>query len=444
MNNHYINIPFSNSNAKHTIFNNFNYEIIDSLYTSFNNKNIPIIYNFIHRYIKSLNKECRPVIFSPDYSISSASCTAIAEKYMNKISENDIQKYVSELKILYFTSSTHLNTLENMTPQNFSESILSNILDLNEISYTEHNLILQPNNIILVGINDNLVSPDEIVKLNDKNISYYTLSKIKKKGAKKISDEIFDEICEDPVYVIYDMSVFNFEKAPSVFRLQNITDANDINGLNTDDIIEIFEKLKNINIVGLDITGFKLNKNVPDISFKITSECAKLPLIHLLGLKEKRINIFNENTKILICKPITKEEKEKEERKYLLKKLKKNLDLDLNSDPTNNNILSDSDNEDNNNENNSIEEYKEIDDDGIDHGWYIMRNVPIETKEELIKKLMEIKDNIMFCNFGEDSMYISFTTIGEQENKSYAIMTSIYDRVLVPDEKVNLAFSQLC
>lgn len=436
MENHYINIPFNNSDAKNTIFNNFNYEIINSLYTSLNDKNIPIIYKFIHKYIKSLNKEVRPVIFSPDYSISSASCSAIAEKYMEKISQNETPKYMSDLKIIYFTPTTHLNNLENISPQNFSESILSNMLDLNEISYTEHNFIIQPENIILVGINDNLISSEDIMKLNKNNMSYYTLSKIKKKGAEKIADNLFDEVSDNPVYIIYDMSVFTFEKAPSVFRVQNITDHNDINGINTDDIIKIFQKLKTVNIVGLDITGFKLNKDIPDISFKITSECAKIPLIHLLGLKEKKINIFNENTKILICKPIRKEEKEIEEKKYLLTKLKKKLDLDFNTEDDFYNSDCENDNIDDN-------EFKEIDDNGIDHGWYIMRGVSTEIKEELIQKLICIDDNIMFYNSGEDSMYISFTTIKEQEHKSYAIMTSIYDKVLVPDEKVNLMFSQL-
>lgn len=441
MENFYINIPFCNSNAKNTIYNNFNYEIVEALYNSLDGSNIPIIYNFIYRYIKSLKKEIRPIVFSPDYSVSSATFTAIAEKYLIKTSENDVPKFTSDLKIIYFTSTSHLNKLENISPQDFSQSILSNIFDQNEISYSKHNFIINPENIILVGLNDTLINSNEIDKLNQNNMCYYTLSKIKKKGIDNISNSIIDEINENPVYIIYDMSVLNLESSPSVFRLHEISDTNDIDGLNSNDITNLFDKIKTLNIVGLDITGFKLNKETPDISFKLTSECAKLPLVHLIGLKEKKINIFNEFTKILICKPITKEQKEKEERKYLIKQLKKNkeLNIDIEADID----FSDSDSDGDNENNNEMENINEVEDNGIDHGWYVMRGVPTETKEELIQKLMNINDNIMFYNLEEDSMYISFTTIGEQEKKSYAVSTSIYDKVLVPDEKVNLMFSQL-
>lgn len=446
MQNFYINIPFNDSNAKYTIFNNFNYEIVESLYKSIDDGGIPVIYNFIYKYIKSLKNNVRPVCFSPDYSISSCTCTAMAEKYLEKTSENDVVKYVSNLKIIYFSPSTHLNRLENISPQDFSNSILSNIFDQNEISYSKHNFIINPENIIIIGLNDKFINSNDIDKLNELNISYYTLSKIRKKEIDNISELILKEVGDNPVHVIYDMSVCSLETSPSVFRIHEISDAKDIDGLSSDDIIKFLEKFKSLNIVSLDITGFKLNKDIPDISFKLTSECAKLPLIYLLGLKEKKINIFNEHTKILICKLITKEEKEKEERKYLFKKIKKNLDLDIDledhidfSDSDNN-----TENDTENNKNDEMENTKEIDDEGIDHGWYIMRGIPTETKEELIQKLINIDNNIIFYESGDDSMYISFTTINEQEKKSYAALTSIYDKVLVPDEKVNLMFSQLC
>jgi hypothetical protein len=36
-------------------------------------------------------------------------------------------KYISNLKILYFTPTAHLDKLENISPQDFAKSILSNI-----------------------------------------------------------------------------------------------------------------------------------------------------------------------------------------------------------------------------------------------------------------------------------------------------------------------------
>ncbi len=450
MQNFYINIPFDKSNAKGTIYHNFNYEISELLYSSMDEDEIPVVYNFIYKYVKSLKSNLRPIVFSPDYSISSSTCTAIAERYIEKIEENGIQKFKSPLKIIYFTSTSHFKELTNISALDFSRSIISNILDQNELSYTKHQFIIPPDQIFMVGLNENLISQDEIEKLKLNKMKYFTLTNIKKKGIENICQFLIDEICDDPVYIIYDMSVLSFESSPCTFRIVNNEknpekNPEKLNGLKTNEITHFFEELKSLNIAGLDITGFNLKNETPNVPFKITSQCAMLPLVHLLKIKEKKINIFNENTKIVICKPINSEQQinwetnksnlfsGKDERKRAINRLQEAFDEeDIN-------FNSDSDNE----KSPEKDENEDEEEDEYDLGWYVMRGIPTELKEELINRLMETEDNIISYKIGEDDMYISFTTIDEQESKSYYSATSIKDRVLTPGEKVNLMFSQL-
>jgi arginase family enzyme len=440
MQNYFINIPFDNSNAKNTIYNNFDYEIKDSLYSTNDNNDIPIVYNFLYKYLKSLDVKKRPVVFSPDYSISSATCTAIAERYMEKIDEKGNTKFISPMKVIYFTSTSHLKKMENISALDFSHSILTNILNDCEVSYTNHNFIINPSNFILVGINDKFLSQDDVEKLKLNEIKYFTLNTIKKKGISNISEFIIDEIGGDPVYIIYDMSVLSFDNAPSIYRICGKSDdINKLGGLSNNNVIDFFSQFKKLNIVGLDITGFNLREKTPDVLFKLTTEAGKLALVNLLQIKEKKINIFNENTKIIICKPLDKKEKnnwaiskdktfESEEKKQnLFKRMKEKLEGEE--------LYIDSDSEEKQNEEQEEEE------DNI--GWYVMRGITTDMKEQIITKINESEDNIILYSTDDESMYISYTTLEEQEKKSFYDEITLKDRVLYPGEKVNLIFSQI-
>ena len=74
------------------------------------------------------------------------------------------------------------------------------------------------------------------------------------------------------------------------FYNENISKIKSVN-LKNENIIDFFDKFNSLNIVGLDITGFNLREKTPDVLFKLTTETAKLALIHLLKIKEKKINI---------------------------------------------------------------------------------------------------------------------------------------------------------
>jgi arginase family enzyme len=438
MENYFINVPFDNSSAKHTIYNNFNYEICNTMHSALNEDDVPIVYNFIHKYIKSLKSHIRPIVFSPDYSISASTCTAVAERYLEQIDNNGKVKYVSPLKIIYLTSSAHLKKLTHVSALDFSKSILSNIFDENEISYTHHRFIIPPEQIFLVGLNDNIIDNDDIENIKLKNMKYFTLSTLKKKGIENICDFLINEIGEDPVYVIYDMSVFSFESSPCTYRIINNKEKNPdkLNGLSLNEMIILLEKIKVLNIVGLDITGFNLKKETPDVPFKITSQCANLPLVHLLGIKEKKINLFNQNTKIIICKPIDSKINWEHNQVFENKKVRKQAIERLEKVLNDNDIEYNSDHDENGKDDDEEQEYD-------DYGWYVMRGIPTALREELTKKLIETEDNIILYELDGEKLYISFTTIEEQESLSYYHATSIKDRILLPGEKVNLMFSQL-
>jgi arginase family enzyme len=431
MENYFINVPFDESDAKHTIYNNFNYEVKSLLYSSFDENDIPIIYNFIYKYIKSLDDKKRPVLFSPDYSISSATFPAMAEKFLECDEEHGKKTYKSSIKIIYMTPICHFKQLTHLSAMDFSKSILSNVFDDNEISFTKHEFIVPPDQIYLVGLNDTLIDSDDIEKMSLHNMKYFTLSTIRKKGIESICKYIMNQINDDPVYFIYDLSVLSFETAPCVFRMLGTKEKKitDIDGLKNEEIIKIFNIFKSLNIIGLDITGYNLKKNTPDIPFKITSQCAKNALIYLLGIKEKKINVFNENTKIVICKPIDNIENWENKSYFSDNTIRKNAIDKIKDALEEEDIQYNSDDE---------EEYEEN-----DIGWYIMRGLSTELKEEIIQKLLENDDNIIMYNTGTEHLYISFTTLEDQEKISYYTANSIKDRALTPAEKVNLIFSQL-
>jgi arginase family enzyme len=464
MQNHLINIPFNNITAKHNIFNKFDYEVDEKLYLSLNKDGIPDIYNHIYKYVLSLSKNVRPIIFSSDYSISSATCCAMSEKYMEQIEMDGHNKYLSSLKIVYFTSTVHLNKLSNMSALDFSKSILSNIFDENDLSYTNHNFIPSPEQFYLIGLDDNTIDKLDIEKLELLKIKYFSLSKLKKKKIENVLEFITDEINNDPVYIIYDMSVLSFDSAPCVFRINQVKKIEDINGLSSNEIEIFLEGLSKSNIVGIDITGFNLKETSPDISFKITSQNAKLPLINLLRIKEKKINIFNETTKIIICKPIDTKYKwnintididNKKKKKEIINKIKKTLDNEDENISLDENFIFENINHNHDNIDPDVKPDKltdetsndssddELDDELDDIGWYIMRNIPNDSKEELINFINGFENKITSYKIDDNTMYISYTTINEQQNKSYYNSTSILDRVLTPGEKVNLLFSQL-
>jgi arginase family enzyme len=392
MQNYYISIPFNDSTPNGTIFNTFEYELIDETVDS---RDIPSKYNMLYKHILSLDDKKRTICLSPDYAISSATCTAMSEKYMVKTTiEGNRQIFTSDLQIVYITSYPHTDTFTEISNKNLSKSILTNIFNKNKVSYTNHIFLPSPKNFTLVGIKDT----ESTDILDDMSIEYYTMSQIKKKSIARIISHVVNKVKSSPLYIIFDMSVMNIMFAPNVFRfIDNDKDLEtQFSGFNIDDVTLMFKALSKCNIVGIDITGFNLNPSTDAKRMNITTMTAKLPLIHALNLKERKINVFNHDTQFLIFRPCRK-----------------------------------------------LNEY--------DYGWYILLGLSIELEEQIMKKLSISQDKIIpFClnsnkdeddddviedNDEDENVYIALTTMNEQNNMSYFDTNKICDCALFPDEK---------
>lgn len=411
-----INVNFASITAKGNVFHDktWDYETVQTLYDEeyFDDENNPMIYNFMYKYLLQFKSKRVPVLFSPDPSLSGSSIAAHAEKTMF-IEPNDSNintKYKSNLKILYFTSSDHLAVLKNDDKKNvktFSDSLISNLVGLHEHTYTKHNLILSEEQFILIGINTNILTPVQIENLNNSKTTYFTLDQMRKKGIENVMNSIIGLVGDSPIHVVFDMAVTSHKTAPCVTRFVDTVDIMDVDDTNNNNN-NIVNKLKNFNgfdsfeltkifncfsksnvkqnIVGLDITGYDLRIDSKEISHKITCETIRLVVSKILGMKEKKINIFNEHTKFLIWRPVEANA----------------TDID-------------------------------------DVGWYVLRDVPTELKEELISRIGD--DNIITIDCDDEPICVSVTTINEQEKMIYEDESlRVTDCVLYPEEKISMTF----
>ncbi len=75
-------------------------------------------------------------------------------------------------------------------------------------------------------------------------------------------------------------------------------------------------------------------------------------------------------------------------------------------------------------------------------GWYIMRDIPEEQKDELLNSINN--DQIIFVPIDDNNdALVTTTTIGEQQQKSYYTATTFNECCLYPGEKLNMIF-ELC
>lgn len=389
---YFININCNGITGKNHIYNKFDYEAIEELYKTCNDKGYPIVYNLIYKLALTLPKTKKIVTFSPDPAISSATIVGLAEKYM--CGQIDGSQYTSQLRVIYLTSSPHLLTnYKEVTVENLRNSVISNAMCTRLPSFTGHKLVLNPEQFFLIGINENLLEDDQREALDNSEITYFTTQQMRKKGISNVMEFINEKIMSDPVMVIFDMSSTSFDTAPCVsrfFKEDNDIKTADLNGFDRTELKEIFLKINNENLVGLDITSFDFRIDNKTRGYQLTCETAKLPLSTLLGIKEKKINIFTEHSKFLIYRP--------------------------------------------------IEQLSEF-----DVGWYILRGVPLDIKEQVIKHIDD--DTITSLsididgNGKEQTVLVTTTTMLEQENKSiFSKGTKITDCNLYQTEKTAMMF----
>jgi arginase family enzyme len=392
-----INTPHDPINNSGIIRNEFDNAIDKSVYDK------PNIYEDMYTQFKKIitDKNNCYINISTDRAISSASLSSLNELYCYK----NGQTYDSDLKIIYIDSIPDLNINnydDELVNKSYRQSVVSNLLTLSadddiSRSYTKHKLSLKLSQFTFIGLQE--VNPREENLMLTNNSQYYSLVNLNKK-IDKIVDSIINKIDDNPIAIIFDMSVFDINIAPCVIR--DSTD--NIKGLNLDQLNLILNKLSELNkkynnIKMIDITGHYLSISDTSPAFRVTIETITKIYSKLLNLKEYAINIFNEHTRFLIFKPVEELCKEEE------------------------------DNQDNK---------------GDNYGWYILRNIPLSTRNELIKDL-DI-DSIIMLNIpisdddDNQDIMISTTTIYEQNEKCYYTAKSYKDCTLYPYEKMAMCF----
>jgi hypothetical protein len=235
------------------------------------------------------------------------------------------------------------------------------------------------------------------------------------KKIEHILDNIIDENKNCPIAIILDTNILN-----SKLKFNRIDDnQNSQSGINMDQINLIINKLSKLskNIKMIDITGFNLNFNKTDMDNNPEQLKLHIDIItkfygRLLNLKEYSLNIFNEDSKFLIYKPLEEIYEEDEI---------DNTKLTETDTITYNNLKT-----------NSI-------------GWYLLRNIPLAMKNELLETLDP--DSIIILDIPDDDnkdneieIMIGITNINEQNEKCYYTALSYKDCCLYPDEKLDMMF----
>lgn len=400
----YINADFDPlTNPEQIIKNKFDNIINKDLY-----KNLNTYETLMIKMKDIFNDSTKTYVnISSDRTISASTLSAI-NKYID-------EKY----KVIYIDSTPDLNLLnyhsDKFSNKEYRNSVVSNLLSLHsertkindeenlKRSYTKHSIDYNFSQFIFLGLN-NLSEFEESILLNE-NCEYYKLENINK-NLEKILDKIVYDNQDEKCIIIFDLSVCNMNIAPCIIR----DDINNKKGINLDQLNMIINKLQNLKkIKMIDITGHYLCVKDTEPSYRITIETIIKIYSGLLKLKEYSLNIFNENSKFLIYKPL--------------------------DEITNSNT--------------------EYDQEYDSYGWYILRNLNIQMRNEILEELiddsiiiMEIPMKYLSSNDKENDIIendiieimIASTNMNEQNQKSFYLTKSYKDMVLYPDEKASMLF----
>jgi hypothetical protein len=349
-------------------------------------------YNKVYHYCLN-NKKDNQIYIAKDMQHCIPIISGLNEKHI--LQNND--EFNSNVKILFFSNYHEIN-------DSTYNSTVSQLLGWTKCIFDEHKLTIKPEQIILIGLND-MDFDMELDELDNLNIEYYTLSYIKKKGIEMILDKIIQENENKKIMAYFNIEVFNRKIAPSVNRrnfsceiLENDSSKSINNGLEYEYLEELSNFLKNkvnyLIISGLD----KTIDNESNFPSRLTSEVVQILYRNIMDIKESKINIFNENSRFLIYREL----KQKDEN---------------------------------------------------DIGWYILRFLDMELRQQLLKFIED--DKIYTVNLDdftieekdiindddlENEILVTATTIDDQNKKSYYLSKSIMECSLFPQEKFLMGF----
>lgn len=324
-----------------------------------------------------------------------------------------VKEYIGSRKIVVISENI-------LVPQKTVPIYLN---DMTMCIYVSNNPYLFPeqmnNNIIYLGIDQDLIPDENIEILNNGLANYFTIQKCKTLGFKKIYSVITELTKKSQkLHLVLDLRIFDNNVAPSVIR-----DKMQKHFVTYENIFELISVLESIYF--LDIVGF--DDSIDDEYFKltkITGTCCRNLIKKIFNLKEKSINIFTEDSKFLIFRPVEQYEEIE--------------DMDDSVDDIDNGDTDDTSDTVNLDEEINKMEQKDI-------GWYIVKFLTLEQRENILSQLGDkvITISIPKNDNEEIDMYVTSTTINEQNMKSYYCAKSIYDFCLFPKEKLSMTMELL-
>jgi hypothetical protein len=354
------------------------------------------IYNELYTKYKTIDNKKIVTISSTKASLL-ITIPAVNERYMyrqlNQHIPGEHPQFKSNLNIIYISSKPDLNKLNNWTLRELSSTIVSNSIGNLTPTITKHNMLLDLSQFVFFGI-----SKEEIENMNFDKIKLHSngvyldedVKGEKLKKTLKFIEKKFEQ--NEPIHIVFDLETLSQSISPLSFRYDYEL-KNSINkGINLDELYLILESFRKLNIVGLDIVNYNLINDEKSIVNRIQSETIQRIYGIILNLSVKSFNVFNENSRFLIFKPI------------------EDIENDI--------------------------------------GWYILRGVDIVLRNELMTKIdgeeiITVKINEDNEDNEEHEIFVATTTIFDQNEYSYYSSDDFLDKRLYPDEKMDMMFELL-
>lgn len=307
-------------------------------------------YNDLYKHVVNLDHtKYNLVIVGGDHTVAIPTILALNEKYDNN------------LKVVVIDPYADIHPFNVSETSNLNEVVFSSLMGKTGIPFIENEqqVDMSPDQFVFVGING-----EESDMLDEECLEYYKLDKIRDIGITQLTDILK---CDKPIYITMDVRALNK------------------NGFQYEEIMTILKSLKQ-NIVGIDICEHNPSIGTVEDNRMIRETVRKI-LVELFDIKEKKINIFNENSEFLIYRPMRQ----------------KNPHEDI--------------------------------------GWYILRGLDNDTKNRIIESISD--DAIVNLEIEEEDYLVTKTTMQEQNKKSYYTSTTINDTTLFPQEKASMCFELL-
>ena len=269
-------------------------------------------------------------------------------------------KIYNDLQVIFVTPNP-MNNDDIKSRFNLNYIIVSYLLGIKfPILFRKFDYI-KPEQITYFGINDEIYEIENLLKYE---LEFYTTKKINQIGTKQIIDLIKEKINLKSVHIVLDLAIFDNNQD----ILKNV--------------LELLTELKD-DVVSMDIVN-SIEYKMSEKNMKLSSELCKSCIKEVLDIKEKKINIFNENSPFIIFR--------------------------------------------------QMDQVNPI----VDIGWYILRGLDFELREQLLKSIED--DQIISFTIDNEDFLITKTTVSEQNEKSYYLAKTINDTTLFPSEKEVMLF----